>query len=92
VPWFLAASAASADTPTKAYVDTQALDQAWTRRSAKIRQAEDTGCCPECGAEMLHSSMHERDSSNDLHWCLNCDWGYWEQEAWAAEREGQKPN
>ena len=38
--------------------------------------------CPYCGAEMDCESKHERDSSNDVHFCPNCRWSYGEMETW----------
>lgn len=55
-------------------------------RDDLIREAEETGLCPACKAEMKCESSHERDSTHDGFSCPACGWSYSQQEAWAAER------
>ena len=51
-------------------------------REEAVKRAMDTHECPYCGAEMDCTSEHERDSSNDVHFCPKCRWSYGEMETW----------
>jgi hypothetical protein len=51
-----------------------------------VRLAFKTGTCPHCGVEMDRKGMHERDSSNDRHFCPSCKWEYGEMETWRKDK------
>lgn len=46
------------------------------------RYAADGTQCPRCHGEVHIQSMHERDSSNDVHRCTRCGWECGEMSLW----------
>lgn len=51
-------------------------------REEQIARYLNTGKCPKCGSECEGESKHERDSTWDNVYCVNCDWEASEMEIW----------